>query len=69
MLFVDCTKWCEAHGKTIEEVEKACWEVGVACQDGQMFNGPCSIRLNLASPFDRIKEALERMDKYVFNAP
>lgn len=68
MLFVDCSKWCEEHGKTIEDVEKACWDVGVACQDGRMFHGPCSIRLNLALPFERIREAFERMDKYVFNA-
>lgn len=66
MLFVDCTKWCEAHGKTIEDVEKACWDVGVACQDGRMFHGPCSLRFNLASPFSRIKEAFDRLDKYVF---
>ena len=25
MLFLDCTKWCEAHGKSIEEVQKAGW--------------------------------------------
>lgn len=67
MLFVDCSKWCKKHGKTIEDVEKACWDVGVACQDGRMFHGPCSIRLNLASPLSRIKEAFERMDKFVFN--
>ena len=68
MLFVDCTKWCEAHGKTIEDVEKACWEVGVAIQDGRMFHGPCHLRMNLASPFSRIQEAFDRLDKYVFNA-
>ena len=68
MLFVDCTKWCEAHGKTIDEVQKACWDVGVAVQDGRQFHGPCAIRMNLASPFSRIQEAFERMDKYVFNA-
>lgn len=68
MLFVDCTKWCEAHGKTIDEVQKACWDVGVAIQDGRQFHGPCAIRMNLALPFSRIKEAFERMDKYVFNA-
>lgn len=68
MLFVDCTEWCEAHGKTIEDVEKACWDVGVAIQDGRMFHGPCHIRMNLALPLSRVKEAFERMDKYVFNA-
>lgn len=67
MLFVDCTKWCEAHGKTIDDIEKACWDVGVAVQDGRMFHGPCALRMNLASPVSRIKEAFERMDKFVFN--
>ena len=67
MLFVDCSKWCETHGKTIEEVEKACWDVGVAIQDGRMFHGPCHVRMNLAVPYSRVVEAFERMDKYVFN--
>ena len=68
MLFVDCTDWCAAHGKTIEEVEKALWDVGVAVQDGKMFHGPCHLRMNLASPRSRIEEAFRRMDQYVFNA-
>ena len=66
MLFLDCTEWCEKHGKTIEEVEKAGWDVGVAWQDGRMFHGPCSIRMNLALPLSRVKEAFERLSKYVF---
>lgn len=68
MLFVDCTEWCEKHGKTIEDVEQAAWDVGVACQDGRMFHGPCHLRINLALPLSRIQEAFERLDKYVFNA-
>ncbi len=68
MLFVDCTEWCEKHGKTIDDVEKACWDVGVAIQDGRMFHGPCHIRMNLALPLSRVEEAFHRMDKYVFNA-
>ncbi len=68
MLFVDCSGWCQKHGKTIEELEKACWDVGVALQDGRMFHGPCHLRLNLAHPFSRIVEAMERLDRYVFNA-
>ncbi|MDO4330218.1 MAG: aminotransferase class I/II-fold pyridoxal phosphate-dependent enzyme [Lachnospiraceae bacterium] len=67
MLFVDCTKWCEAHGKTIEDVEKAAWDVGVAVQDGKMFHGPCHLRMNLALPLSRVKEAMDRLDRYVFN--
>ena len=68
MLFVDCTDWCAAHGKIIQDVEKACWAVGAAVQDGVMFHGPCHLRINLASPRARIEEAFHRMDKYVFNA-
>lgn len=68
MLFLDCTKWCEAHGKTIDEVEQAGWDVGVTWQDGRMFHGPCAIRVNLALPFEKVKEAMERMHKYVFHA-
>lgn len=68
MLFVDCTQWCAAHGKTIEDVEQAAWSVGVAFQDGRMFHGPCHVRINLALPLSRVKEAFDRLDKYVFNA-
>ena len=68
MLFVDCTEWCAAHGKTIDDVEQAAWAVGVAFQDGRMFHGPCHVRINLALPLSRVKEAFERLDKYVFHA-
>lgn len=68
MLFVDCSEWCEKHEKTIEDVEQAAWDVGVACQDGRMFHGPCHLRINLALPLSRVQEAFERLDKYVFNA-
>lgn len=67
MLFVDCTQWCKKHGKSIDDVEKACWDVGVAVQDGRKFNGECHLRINLALPKDKIIEAFDRMDKYVFN--
>lgn len=67
MLFLDCTDWCRAHGQTIDVVEKAGWDVGVAWQDGRAFHGPCHIRLNLALPLARVEEAFARMDRYVFN--
>lgn len=66
MLFLDCSKWCEAHDTTIDEVEKAGWDVGVAWQDGRRFHGPCHIRMNLALPLSRVKEAFERLRRYVF---
>ena len=68
MLFVDCTEWCKAHGRTIDDVEQAAWAVGVAFQDGRMFHGPCHVRINLALPLSRVKEAFDRLDKYVFHA-
>ncbi len=67
MLFIDCTDWCKEHNKTIEDVEKAAWKVGVAIQDGKMFHGPCHLRANLALPLSRVKEAFDRLDKFVFN--
>ena len=66
MLFLDCSQWLSEHGKTMDELEKAGWDVGVAWQDGRMFNGPYAIRMNLALPLSRVKEALERLEKYVF---
>jgi len=66
MLFLDCTDWCAAHGKTIQEVLKAGWDVGVAWQDGTKFHGPCHIRMNLALPLSRVQEAFDRLNKYVF---
>ena len=66
MLFADCTGWCAEHNKTIDQVEKAAWDVGVAVQDGRMFHGPCHLRLNLALPLSRVREAFDRLDRYVF---
>ena len=67
MLFLDCTEWCKAHGKTVQELQKSGWDVGVAWQDGCMFQASCAIRMNLALPFSRVQEAFRRLDKYVFN--
>ncbi len=67
MLFLDCTKWCEKHKKTIDELLRAGVEVGVIWQDGRPFHGPCHIRMNLALPLSRVKEAFERLNSYVFN--
>ena len=68
MLFIDCKDYCERTGRSIEDVIKAGWDVGVVWQDGRPFHGPTSIRINLALPLSRVHEAFDRMDKYVFNA-
>ncbi|MBR2527783.1 MAG: aminotransferase class I/II-fold pyridoxal phosphate-dependent enzyme [Blautia sp.] len=66
MLFLDCEEWCREHGCSLTDLEKAGWRVGVAWQDGAMFHGPWSIRMNLALPLSRVKEAMRRLDEYVF---
>ena len=68
MLWLDCTEWCAAHGRDIEWLKRAGWRVGVGWQDGRMFGGPCHIRMNLALPLARVQEAIERLDRHVFNA-
>ncbi len=68
MLFMDCAEWMEKRGMTLDELLKAGWDFGVAWQDGRQHGGTTHIRLNLALPFSKVKEAFERMDKYVFNA-
>ena len=58
----------EKTGRTIDEVIKTGWDVGVAWQDGTMFDWPASIRMNLALPYARVAEAFARLGKYVFAA-
>lgn len=65
MLFPDFTGYCKRTGKTQPELLKAGWEVGVGWQNGVAFGGPCHIRINVALPFSRVKEACDRLAKYV----
>ena len=66
MLFIDCEDWLKARNCTLRELEEKGWRVGVAWQDGAMFNGPSSIRMNLALPKARLEEAMDRLNRYVF---
>lgn len=68
MMFLDCTDWLKEHDKTQTELLERGWDYGIGWQDGGLFQGPTSIRLNLASPTSRIEDAFKRMDKYAFNA-
>ncbi len=68
MMFLHCEKWCADHGKTIGELLKMGTDVGVAWQDGRLFGDPWGIRMNLALPLSRVKEAFGRLDRYVFRA-
>ena len=66
MLYLDCSQWCEKHDKTMDQLLKAGWDVGVIWQDGRPFNKPYTIRMNLALPLSRVQEAFERLSRYVF---
>ena len=66
MLFLECGEYLEKRHRTIGELLKAGWDVGVAWQDGTMFDWPDAIRMNLALPLSRVKEAFARLDRYVF---
>ena len=68
MLFPDCGAWCARHGKTVDDILSAAWDVGVDIQDGRPFHGPNHVRINLALPLSRVQEGFERLDRYVFNA-
>ena len=67
MLFLHCEDWCKAHGRTLDELQKLGTDVGVAWQDGRMFLDPWGIRVNLALPNWVVREAFDRLDRYVFN--
>ena len=66
VIFLDLTEYCRRTGRDFEEILHAGWDVGVGWQDGRAFQGPCHIRMNLALPFDRVQEAFNRLDRYVF---
>lgn len=66
MLFIDCKEYLEESNKTLEEVLNSGWDVGIGWQDGRQFLGNTHIRINLALPLSKVKEAFDRMKKYVF---
>lgn len=68
MLFLDCARWCAEHGTDIEGLLRAGVRVGVLWQDGRAFGGAATIRLNVALPEARLREALERLQTHVFSA-
>lgn len=67
MLFLDCSQWCAENGKSLDELLQAGYDVGVGWQDGRPFFGPCHIRMNVALPYARLKEAMKRLEQYVFS--
>ncbi|MCQ2401517.1 MAG: aminotransferase class I/II-fold pyridoxal phosphate-dependent enzyme [Lachnospiraceae bacterium] len=68
LLYIDCSEWLKAHGMDLDALLKLGFEAGVDWQDGRDFLKPDTIRINTALPTERVKEAMRRLDKYVFNA-
>ena len=66
MLYLDCEEWCKKHDKSLDDLLRAGYEVGVIWQDGRPFHRPYAIRMNLALPYSQVVEAFERLTGYVF---
>ena len=66
MLFLDCGEFCRARGVTIAELQRRGVRAGVIWQNGEDFVWPDTIRMNLALPLSRLREAMERLAKYAF---
>lgn len=66
MVFMNCKGYCAKTGKSLDDVLRAGWDVGVAYQDGRQFADEWSIRINCALPFEKLCEAFDRLEKYVF---
>ena len=66
MMFLHCEEYCKKNGKTIDEVIKSGWDVGVAWQQGAPFHDPWAIRMNFAVPYEYVVKAMDRLKKYVF---
>ena len=67
MLYLDCTEFCQKYKISMDELLQKGYDVYVAWQDGRPFFHPYAIRMNLALPESRIKQAFERLSTFVFN--
>ena len=66
MLYLDCKKWLADHETNMDDLLRKGIEVGVVWQDGRPFGCGDTIRMNLAVPFSMLKEAMDRLNRYVF---
>ncbi|MEE3420976.1 MAG: aminotransferase class I/II-fold pyridoxal phosphate-dependent enzyme [Lachnospiraceae bacterium] len=66
MMFLDCSDYLSSRKMSQQELLRKGWDYGVGWQDGHLFEAPDCIRLNLASPTARIREAFDRMEKLIF---
>lgn len=66
MLFVNCGAWCRSHGITPDDLRRRGVEHGVIWQSGAGFGDGDCIRINAALPHSLVREAMGRLEKYVF---
>ena len=62
MIFPDFYGWCRSRSYTLTELIRLGWNSGVIWQDGRPFHGNYSIRMNLALPHSKVREAFKRLD-------
>ena len=66
MLYIDCEQYVKDHNITLDELLHRGWKYGVYWQDGRPFHKEYAIRMNLALPLEKVKEAFDRLQEYVF---
>ncbi len=67
IIFIDAKQWCEKHSKTHNELFVQAMSYGVGWLDGTEFKGNTHFRMVLALPRHKVVEAMDRLNKYVFN--
>lgn len=65
LLFVDMTNWLKKHPLSLHELLQRGWDVGVGWQNGEPFLKPNCIRINIALPYSKLLEAIQRLKTYV----
>ncbi len=66
MLFLDCGEYCRKNNVSIHDLQLRGIKCGVIWQNGEDFIYPDSIRMNLALPHEKLKEAFMRLKEYAF---
>ena len=67
VLLADARTWCDNHGVAYGEFPRLGWDVGVTWHDGRLFECPGCVRLAVSVPHSQVREAFDRLDRYVFN--
>ena len=66
VLLADGRAWCDAHGVRYADFSRLGWDVGVTWHDGRLFGCPGFVRIAASVPHSLVREAFDRLDRYVF---